>query len=163
MVKYNIKEKIVLNKRKRKKINDLASDNLQLEKRTLEDLLFDLRKEKNWSYVNIIYELNNLGVFANEKIIRKWELGLEYPSTDILYKFSEIYYLPVENFIMAKNNSYTEGMNSIHKTFIKWFCYFTGLSFKIGYVTFFVVLYGALIFAFLYFIEMCNLFMESRK
>ena len=141
----------------------IQNKDFKIEKRTLEELLFDLRKEKNWSYINIIQELNNLGISTNEKIIKKWELGLEYPNTDILYKFSEIYYFPVENFIMAKNNSYTEGMNSIHKTFVKWFCYFTGLSFKIGYVIFFVILYSVLIFAFLYFIEMCNMFIESRK
>ena len=152
-----------MNNKKRKKDKDLQSKNFQTEKRTLEELLFDLRKEKNWSYLNVIYELNKLGIFVDEKILKKWELGLEYPNTDVLYKFSEIYYFPVENFIMAKNNSYTEGMNSIHKTFIKWFCYFTGLSFKVGYVTFIIIIYGALIISFLYFIEMCNLFMESRK
>ena len=150
-------------KYKKEKIQNLQNKDFKIEKRTLEELLFDLRKEKNWSYINVIQELNNLGISTNEKMIKKWELGLEYPNTDILYKFSEIYYFPVENFIMAKNNSYTEGMNSIHKTFIKWFCYFTGLSFKIGYVIFFVILYSVLIFAFLYFIEMCNMFIESRK
>ena len=144
-------------------MNNKKSKDFQIEKRTLEELLFDLRKEKNWSYINVIYELNKFEVFVDEKMLKKWELGLEYPDTDVLYKFSEIYYFPVENFIMAKNNSYTEGMNSIHKTFIKWFCYFTGLSFKVGYVTFLIIIYGALIIAFLYFIEMCNLFMESRK
>ena len=144
-------------------MNNKKSKDFQIEKRTLEELLFDLRKEKNWSYINVIYELNKFEVFVDEKMLKKWELGLEYPDTDVLYKFSEIYYFPVENFIMAKNNSYTEGMNSIHKTFIKWFCYFTGLSFKVGYVTFLIIIYGALIVAFLYFIEMCNLFMESRK
>ena len=136
-------------KYKKEKIQNLQNKDFKIEKRTLEELLFDLRKEKNWSYINVIQELNNLGISTNEKMIKKWELGLEYPNTDILYKFSEIYYFPVENFIMAKNNSYTEGMNSIHKTFIKWFCYFTGLSFKIGYVIFFVILYCVLIFAFL--------------
>ncbi len=145
----------------KKEIN--KNENFQTEKRTLEELLFDLRKEKNWSYINIIQELNNLGISVDERQIKKWELGLEYPNTDMLYKFSTLYYFPVENFIMAKNNSYVEGMNSIHKTFIKWFCYFTGLSFKIGYATFFIILYGALIFAFFYFIEKCNLFMESRR
>ena len=144
-------------------MQNLQNGNFQTEKRTLEELLFDLRKEKNWSYINIIQELNNLGISVNEKQIKKWELGLEYPDTDMLYKFSVLYYFPIENFIMAKNNSYVEGMNSIHKTFIKWFCYFTGLSFKISYATFFIILYGALIFAFLYFIEKCNLFMDSRR
>ena len=148
---------------KKEKAQDLQSKNSQTEKRALEELLFDLRKEKNWNYINIIQELNNFGIFVDEKIIKKWELGLEYPNTDILYKFSEIYYFPVENFIMAKNNSYTEGMNSIHETFIQWFCYFTGLSFKIGYISFFIILYGALILAFLYFVGMCNIFIESRK
>ena len=135
----------------------------QLEKRTLEELLVDLRKEKNWSHFNVIQELNKLGVLIDEKILKKWEVGLEYPDNDVLYKFSELYYFPIENFFMAKNNSYAEGMNSIHKTFIKWFCYFTGLSFKICYAAFFVILYGALIIAFLFFVGNCNNFLESRR
>ncbi len=138
-------------------------ENLKIEKRTLEELLIDLRKERNWTQINVIQELNNLGVFVDEKIIRKWELGLEYPDNNTLYKFSELYFFPVENLIMAKNNSYSEGMNSIHKTFIKWFCYFTGLSFKLCYAAFFVILYGALIISFMYFINMCNFFIESRR
>ncbi len=143
-----------------KKINNKE---LQIEKRTLEELLVDLRKEKHWTHINVIQELNNLGISVDDKTIKKWELGLEYPDTDVLYKFSELYFFPFENFIMAKNNSYAEGMNSIHKTFIKWFCYFTGLSFKICYAAFFIILYGALILAFLYFIENCNNFIESRR
>ena len=55
----------------KKEIKDLQGKNFQTEKRTLEELLFDLRKEKNWSYINVIQELNNLGITTNEKIIKK--------------------------------------------------------------------------------------------
>ena len=151
------------NNNENSQIRNLQSNDLQVEKRTLEELLFDLRKEKNWSFINVIQELNNLGIFVDEKIIKKWELGLEYPDTDILYKFSELYYFPVENFIMAKNNSYTKGMNSIHKTFIKWFCYFTGFSLKFSYVLSYVLIYGALVLSFMFFVAKCNEFLALRR
>ena len=131
--------------------------------KTLEDLLYNLRKDKGWSILNVVQELANLGVIVDEKIIRKWEAGLEYPNTDILYKFSELYYFPIENFIMAKNNSYSEGYNSIHKTFIKWFCYLTGFSLKFCYVAFYVLIYGALILSFMFFVAKCNDFLTLRQ
>ena len=129
----------------------------------LEELLTNLRKEKNWSVIDVVEELSKMKIMVNEKDIRKWEVGLEYPDTDTIYKLSEIYLIPVEEFFVAKGNSYQEGFEAIHKTFIKWFCYITGLSLKIGYIGFYTFLYGALIFAFLYFVEQCNLFISIHQ
>lgn len=132
-----------------------------MEKKTIEVLLRELREQKGWSYYNVIEELNKLGVIVDEKKIKKWEVGLEYPDLDTIYKLSELYFIPSEDFIEAKNNSYEEGYNSIHMVFIKWFCYITGFTLKAGYIFFYVVIAIALIVSFLYFIG--NLKMVNKN
>ena len=42
--------------------------------------------------------------------------------------------VPSKDIIKAKSNSFEEGYNSIHGTLIKWFCYLTGVSLKVGAV-----------------------------
>ena len=122
------------------------------DEKTIEELLRQLRQEKNWSYLNVIQELSKLGIVTNEKLIRKWEVGLEYPDLDTIYKLSEIYMVPSEDFIKAKGKSFEKGYNSIHMTFIKWFCYLTGATLKIGYITFYIVLFLGVIFSLLFFV-----------
>ena len=39
----------------------------QLEKRTLEVLLRELREQKKWSYYDVIQELNKLGITVDTK------------------------------------------------------------------------------------------------
>ena len=102
-----------------KKEDEVKEKTIDIEKRTIEELLIDLRKKKNWTYINMIQELNKMGVSIDEKTIRKWEIGLEYPDINMIYKLSELYFIPSNDFIIAKNNSYSEGYQSIHKTFIK--------------------------------------------
>ncbi len=147
---------------KNKKENSIKDKTAVIEERTIEELLEELRNKKNWSYIDVIEELSKLGVIVDIKTIKKWELGLEYPDTNILYKFSELYFFPAENFIMAKSNSYTKGYNSIHRTFIKWICYFTGVSFKVGYVISITAIFIALILAFMFFISKCDEFLQMR-
>ena len=77
-----------------------------IEERTLEEVLLELRESKNYTYLDITEKLNQKGTYIEEKIIKKWELGLIYPSTDELYLLSEIYMFPVVDLIQAKNNSY---------------------------------------------------------
>ena len=91
-----------------------------IEERTLEEVLLELRESKNYTYLDITEKLNQKGTYIEEKIIKKWELGLIYPSTDELYLLSEIYMFPVVDLIQAKNNSYKKGMDSIHYRLIKW-------------------------------------------
>ena len=124
-----------------------------IEERTIEELLKDLRISKKWSYLNVVVELNKLGIITTEKKIKKWEYGLEYPDLDTIYKLSEIYFVPSDNFIVAKGNSFEKGYNSIHMTFIKWFCYLTGATLKVGYVAFYVVLTLAVILSLMYFVD----------
>lgn len=140
-----------------------TKDKLEVEKRTLEQLLKDLREEKNWTYLHIVEELQKLGLTVDEKKVKKWEIGLEYPEINEIYKLSELYYVPSDNFVMAKTNSYQEGLASVHATLIKWFCYLTGISLKIGYIGFYVFLTIALIGAVMFFVGNCNRVMEIGK
>ena len=148
-----------------KKIKDEKGQELEKkdEDILIEELLTNLRIKKNWTYLDVVDQLSKLGVMVEEKTIRKWEVGLEYPNLDIIYKLSELYYIPAEDFIAAKSNSYTKYYNSIHRTFIKWFCYLTGLSFKVAYVILYIALFLTLIGSFMFFINCCNDFIKVRQ
>lgn len=128
----------------------------KVETRTLEQLLKNLREEKNWTYLHVVEELNRIGLVVSEKQVKKWEIGLEYPNIDEIYKLSEVYFVPSDNFVMAKTNSYQEGLNSVHATLIKWICYLTGVSLKIGYVAFYVIITVALFGSLIFFVEKMN-------
>lgn len=140
-----------------------TKEELEVEKRTLEQLLKDLREEKNWTYLHIVEELQKIGLTVDEKKVKKWEIGLEYPEINEIYKLSELYFVPSDNLVMAKTNSYQEGLASVHATLIKWVCYFTGLSLKIGYIAFYIFIAIALIGALMFFIESCNNVLEVGK
>lgn len=140
-----------------------TKEKIEVEKRTLEQLLKDLREEKNWTYLHIVEELQKIGLTVDEKKVKKWEIGLEYPEINEIYKLSELYFVPSDNFVMAKTNSYQEGLASVHATLIKWVCYFTGLSLKIGYIAFYIFIAIALIGALMFFIESCNNVLEVGK
>ena len=96
-------------------------------------------------------------------MIKKWEYGLEYPDLDIIYKLSEIYSIPSENFVIAKNNSFKEGYETIHMEIIKRICYVTGISLKVGYIALYVFIGLALIWALLFFIGKCNEYLLVRS
>ena len=85
------------------------------------------------------------------------------PEIDEIYKLSELYFVPSDNFIMAKSNSYKQGLESVHATLIKWICYLTGISLKVGYIFFFIVIYGGLIGSLLFFVSNLNLVVEMGK
>ncbi len=140
-----------------------AKEKLEIETRTLEQLLKDLREEKQWTYMHIVEELNKIGLIVDEKKVKKWEIGLKYPEIDEIYKLSELYFVPSDNFIMAKSNSYKQGLESVHATLIKWICYLTGISLKVGYIFFFIVIYGGLIGSLLFFVSNLNLVVEMGK
>ncbi len=131
---------------------------IQIETRTLEELLLELRTKQNLTYIDIVYKLSNVGIYIDEKKVKKWEIGLIYPSTDEIYKISEIFMFPVENIITAKSNSYKKGMDSIHVMAIKWFCYITGASIKLGVILSYTFIILALVYAFMFFIDCVNIF-----
>lgn len=139
--------------KKENSVNDAENEKINLEDLTIEELLIKLREEKNWTYIHLMQELNKLGKVVKEKELKKWELGLEYPNTETIYKLSQIYVIPSEIFINAKNNSFTKQSNGINIRIIKWICYFTGLSLKIAYWVTTIFLALALIFAFYFFVN----------
>lgn len=159
--KYSIREK-ESEKVKQSKENT-EQQNKIIETRTIEQLLRDLRQEKEWSYWNVVDELTRKGIILNEKTIKKWEYGLEYPDLDIIYKLSEIYSVPSQDFVMAKNNSFKEGYETIHMELIKRICYITGISLKVGYIAMYVFIGLALIWALLFFIGKCNEYLLVRS
>ena len=66
--------------------------------------------------------------------IKKMESGLEYPDLDMMYKLSELYSVPIEDLVKAKEFSYETLRSSFSVTLIKWINYFFGISFKISMV-----------------------------
>lgn len=155
-----LKNKII----KDKKVESSEKEDTKVvEKRTIEQLLKDLRVQRDWTYWNVVEELTRKGVILNEKTIKKWEYGLEYPDLDVIYKLSEIYLVPSENFVIAKNNSFKEGFETIHMGFIKSICYITGISLKVGYILMYVIIGLVLIGALLFFIGKCNEYLLVRS
>lgn len=134
----------------------MEEDKFIVEKRTLEELFVELRLEKGWECINIVEQLQNLGITTDEKQIKKWEIGLEYPDTDTLYKFSEMYMIPIQTLVMARTNSYNKGMASIHTMAIKWFCFLTGISMKVAYIGIYIIMGLTLIGAFMFFLDKAN-------
>ena len=74
-----------------------AKEELKVEKRTLEEMLKNLREEKHWTYMQVVEELGKIGLMVDEKKVRKWEIGLEYPEINEIYKLSEMYFVASEN------------------------------------------------------------------
>lgn len=143
-------------KQKKNTENNTVNRKNSLEDLTIEELLIKLREDKNWTYIHLMQELNKLGKIVKEKELKKWELGLEYPNTETIYKLAQIYVIPSEIFINAKNNSFKRGNNLINLRLIKWICYFTGISLKIGYWVFMITLGLLLIFALWFFVSMAG-------
>ena len=111
----------------------------------------------------MLEELANRNVIIKEETVKKWEYGLEYPDLDMIYRLADIYGIPSEDFIIAKNNSFKEGFESIHMFFIKNICYATGVSLKIGYITMYVIIGLALLGALMFFIGKCSEYLAVRN
>lgn len=107
-------------------------NNDKKEEIIIEELLKKLRKSKNWTYNDVAYNLNDTNILTED--IKKMESGLEYPDWDVMYKLSELYRVPVEEFVKAKEYSYKKLKNSISVTIIKWMNYLFGISFKVSLV-----------------------------
>jgi len=98
----------------------------------IEELLKKLRESKGWTYNDVAYNLNDTNILTEN--IKKMESGLEYPDWDVMYKLSELYNVPIEEFVKAKEYSYEKLKNSFSMTIIKWVNYLFGISFKVTYV-----------------------------
>lgn len=120
------------------------------DKKGIEDLLIELRTKKGLSRIELLEKLNDSNL--KESDIKKWEIGLEYPDLNTIYKLSEIYMVSSEEFVLAKNNSYEKGLAGINKKIIKWFVYTLNVSFYVGAVLTILLYTFALIFSFWFFI-----------
>lgn len=147
----------------KKEENEKNEQEMVIETRTIEEFLKDLRNQKKWSYLELMEELHKVGITLEEKTIKKWEYGLVYPDIDIIYKLSEIYKVPARNFIEAKNNSFEEGLKSVNMTFIKWFCYFTGISVKIAYYGLYIIIFLGVVFAFYFLYSKSQEFIQIHR
>lgn len=107
-------------------------NNEEKEEIIIEEFLKRLRESKRWTYNDVAYNLNDTNILAED--IKKMESGLEYPDWDVMYKLSELYKVPVEEFVKAKEYSYEKLKNSFSVTAIKWINYLFGISFKVSMV-----------------------------
>ncbi len=121
------------------------------KKQGIEELLVKLREQKKWSCGDVALNLNkqmdNQDVL--EEDVKKWEIGLKYPDLDMIYELSNLYQIPSDEFVKAKNNSYQNGLLSIQA--IKWICYMLNLSIKVVMVLTVLTYILALVGAFLFF------------
>ncbi len=114
------------------KKDEIKNSRNKTRKKGIEELLVELRTKNGLSRIELVYKLNDSKV--TEKDIKRWEIGLDYPDLDIIYKLSEIYKVPSEEFILAKNNSYEKGLGGMNKKVIRWFVYTLNVSFYAGVV-----------------------------
>lgn len=123
------------------------------KKQTLEELLNQLRNQQNWNYWEVVERLEDHTL--TEKEIKKWENGLKYPEIAMLYKLSEIYEIPIEKLIEAKNTSFQEGSQSIHKKFIHWLCFSFHVTLRTAQIMLIIFYVGALFLSFWIFLQIC--------
>lgn len=135
-------------KRKESKEDDIEVK----DKKGIEDLLIELRKKEGLTIVELLEKINDSNL--KEKDIKNWEIGLNYPDLDTIYKLSEIYKVPSTEFVQAKNNSYEKGLAGINKKIIRWIAYTLNVSFYVGTVITVLIYVGALTFAFMFFLSM---------
>lgn len=117
----------------------------------IEELLTRLRKEKEWSYADVLTHIEDKTL--KEKDIKKWEVGLIYPDLDMLYQISAIYSISTAELIQAKNNSFEKGMASINMNAVKWISYILNVSIKVGMVILVVLYFCLAIGSLLFFAE----------
>ena len=120
----------------------------------IEELLVELRQKNGWTRLEVVEKLNVHSI--TEKDIKKWEIGLEYPNLDMLYKLSELYQISSTELVQAKNNSYEKGMANINMQIIKWISYVLNVSIRIGMVITVLIYVGALVFAFVFFMSQAS-------
>ena len=125
---------------------------LNKEINIIEFVLKFAREKNHWDYFDVAKKINDTNI--NEKTVKKWEYGLLYPDLNTIYKLSEIYNIPSEELVQARNNSMNKGLGIIHFRFIDWFCYITNISIITSIIFNFVLVYIiAPIFAFWYFVS----------
>ena len=105
----------------------------------IEILLANEKKKKNWDYFDLAKKINDTNI--NEKTVKKWEYGLLYPNLETIYKLSDIYDIPSEELIQARNNSLNYGYKNIRFKFIDWLCYIANFSIITSIIINFLLIY----------------------
>ena len=105
----------------------------------IEILLANERKKKNQDYFDLAKKINDTNI--NEKTVKKWEYGLLYPNLETIYKLSDIYDIPSEELIQARNNSLNYGYKNIRFKFIDWLCYIANFSIITSIIINFLLIY----------------------
>ena len=106
---------------------------------TLEVILQNERLKRGWNYKHLAEQLALPNVTAKD--VKKWEYSFEYPDLNTIYKISELYQIPSEILVQAKSNGYAEGLNSVHKVFIRTICYIFNLPIKAMIIFSYIFLY----------------------
>lgn len=112
--------------------------------------LYDLRCKKEYTIEEFVQKINMPNVTT--KNVRKWEHDLEFPNLDQMYKISEIYAVPIEELMQARTKTLEEGLKGVHKVFIRFLGYLLGFSIYGTIVIGYIIIFVALIWAFLFFI-----------
>lgn len=128
------------------------------ESRTIEQILKESRKERNWSYLDVVVALNKVGASTTAKQVKGWETGILHPDLDIIYKLAEIYDIPSKNMIAAKNNSYYKDYNSMHMTISKWLSHLAIFALRLFCIFFVLALIVGIVWSIIYFLININSF-----
>lgn len=113
--------------------------------------LYDLRYKKEYTIEEFVQKIDMSNVTI--KSVRKWEHDLEFPNLDQMYKISEIYEIPIEELMQVKTQTLQEGIKGIHKEIIRFIGYILGFSIYGTIIIGYIIIFAALIWAFLFFIE----------
>ncbi len=100
---------------------------MESEYKNLEEFLYALRKEKDWSYDELAHKLDLDYVLP--VTVKKWEKGLKYPELKEIYRLAEVYNTDPNKILYYKQLSLKAGMDSIHTQFIKWVSFLLNVSF----------------------------------
>lgn len=125
-----------------------------MEYKDLGELLYKLRKNKGITELELLEKINMPRI--EEKNIKKWERGLEYPDLETIYKLSEIFEISSTELLEAKQKSLDEGVTGIHKTLIRWISFFLGISIYSTIILFRIIIFAILMIVLIWFSQIGN-------
>lgn len=109
-----------------------------------------LRTEKNLTEAEVVEKLGISDI--TEKTVKRWERDLEFPDINIIYKISELYFVPSEELIKSKEDTLKSGVNGINKRFIRWLSMLLGISMYGTIILCRIIVYIALIATLIWFL-----------
>lgn len=92
------------------------------------EFLEKIRRDKGMEIWDLSFALKQKGIEVEEKKIRKWEKGLDFPNLETIYKLSEIYKIPSSQFLMIKEETLINGYSGIDVYMVKLIGYIMGVS-----------------------------------